>query len=328
MRVVVTGGSGVVGSALIKMLVADGHYVGALARSTEAAERVSELGAYAIEGDVTDFDPAVLTGAEVVYHVAGVNELCPDDPDEMARVNIEGTRNVVRAAHATGVRRLVHTSSVAVLGSRRGVLTNESSIHSGRFVSRYAATKWGAEKVAFSESGPCEVVAVNPASVQGPGRATGTGKIILDLAAGKLPVLVDATISIVDIEDCARGHILAAERGQPGERYVLSGFTMTIQEALVLLERLTGRPTGTRVVPAGAFRSMMPLVGSAADRFGFSLGGQELCREMLDNLLIHHAYDGSRATRELGLEYRSAEQTLRSLLDWAQSNGQYQPLVT
>lgn len=327
MRVLVTGGSGVVGSALVRMLIADGAYVSALARSDTAAAKLEDLGAHPVRGDVVTVDPDAFVGSDVVYHVAGINELCPDDPEHMSIVNIEGTRNVVRGCHASGVRRMVHTSSVAILGHRPPMVTDETLIHSGKFVSHYAATKWGAEKVAFSEVGPCEVVAVNPASVQGPGRATGTAKIILDLAAGKLPALVDTAISIVDIEDCARGHILAAERGTPGERYILSGFTVSIAEALALLERLTGRPTSTRLVSSKLLQPMAPAAGRAAERMGISLGGQPLCREMLDNMLMHHVYDGSKATRDLGLTYRSPEVTLQSLLDWAESEGHYAPVV-
>ena len=327
MRVLVTGGSGVVGSALVRMLIADGAYVSGLARSDDAANKLEALGAHPVRGDVVTVTSDAFVGSDVVYHVAGVNELCPDDPEQMSLVNIEGTRNVLRGCHTAGVRRMVHTSSVAVLGHRTGIATDETLIHTGKFVSHYAATKWGAEKVAFSESGPCEVVAVNPASVQGPGRATGTAKIILDLAAGKLPALVNTSISIVDIEDCARGHILAAEKGTPGERYILSGFAVTISEALELLERLTGRPTSTRLVSSKLLQPMAPAAGRAAERMGISLGGQPLCREMLDNMLMHHVYDGSRATRDLGLEYRSAEETLQSLLDWAESAGHYQPVI-
>jgi len=325
MSVFVTGGSGVVGSALLTRLVSKGYETFAMARSPEASSTVEQLGAKAIRGDILDFDETVLEGIDVVYHVAGVNELCPRDPDSMRLVNVEGTRNVVQAAHRAGVRRLVYTSSVAVLGHRAVGLTDESLIHSGRFVSHYAATKWEAEKVAFSEVGSCEVVAVNPASVQGPGRATGTAKIILDLAADKLPVLTDTSISIVDVNDCAQGHILAAERGVPGERYILSGFTVTIPEALALLTELTGRVSKTRLVPAWALRPLGPMVGLTARRFGFSLGGLELCREILDNLLIRHTYDGSKASRELGLEYRSAASTLGALLTWAESEGHYVP---
>ena len=148
---------------------------------------------------------------------------------------------------------------------------------------------------------------VNPSSVQGPGRASGTGKVILDLINGKLPAVVHTRFSIVDIEDCARGHLLAEERGAPGERYVLNGFTVTMDEAVAMLGEALGRPIRVRYAPGA-----LAMAGAAVVEAGAKARASKpkFCREMVRTMLHGHAYDGSRATRELGLEYTPARETV------------------
>lgn len=324
--VLVTGGSGVVGSALVRSLVAAGAEVGALARSAEAAAAVEGLGAIAIDGDVLSQDSVATAVAnrQFVFHVAGVNELCPKDPGRLWAVNVDGTRNVVRSADGAGVERVVVTSSVTALGNPAGRPAVESDQPVGRFSSKYAESKWAGEKIALAEAGKAKVVVVNPASVQGPGRATGTGKIILDLAAGRLPALVDATVSIVDIDDCAAGHLAACRLGSPGQRYILSGFTISIRQAVELLEGLIGERLGIRFVPASLARVLGPLLAPISR----VVGGPPLCREAVRTMTASHSYDGSRAERELGIAYRTPEETIRRFLAWANDTGMIdRPLV-
>lgn len=317
--VLVTGGSGVVGSAVVRSLVAAGAEVGALARSAEAAAAVENLGAIAMDGDVLSADSVAkaVANRKFVLHVAGVNELCPRDPRRLWAVNVDGTRNVVRAAGAAGVERVVITSSVTAVGNPAGRPAVESDEPVGSFSSKYAESKWAGEKVAFAEAGSTDVVVVNPASVQGPGRSTGTGKIILDLAAGRLPALVDATVSIVDIDDCAAGHLAACRVGSPGQRYILSGFTISIRQAVELLEGLIGERLGIRFVPATIARVVGPLLAPISR----AVGGPPLCREAIRTMTASHSYDGSRAERELGIVYRNPEETMRRFLAWANEAG-------
>ncbi len=206
-------------------------------------------------------------GADLVFHVAGVNKMCVPDPTEMYRVNVEGTRNVLKAAAAAGVRRVVYTSSAATIGEPEGAVGNEETPHRGHFHSHYERSKYEAEQVALARGSGVDVVVVNPSSVQGPGRATGTGKILLDLVAGRLSTVVDTRISIVDIDDCARGHVLAAASGVAGQRYVLNSFSMTIQEAVGLLGSVIDRPLRVRYLPAP-----VALAGGYRYRGGFSIG--------------------------------------------------------
>ncbi len=317
MKTFVTGGSGVVGRAVIQHLVAEGFEVVALARSPEAAETVSALGADAASGDLDDFGKLVesMRGAELVFHIAGLNALCLRDPTPLYRVNVDGTRTVLRAAAAARVRRVVHTSSAVTIGEPRGTFATEDTPHRGWFLSHYEHSKFDAEQVALGERLGVEVVAVNPSSVQGPGRATGTGRLFLAALQGKLPFVPNTRFSIVDIDDCARGHLLAATHGTPGQRYLLSGFTVTTREAFRLLETAASLPVKARRLP----KPLLKMAGRAGDLLP---GAQRpFCTEMARVIGFGHAYDGSRAVRELGLTYRPAEATIRRTVDWFRSEG-------
>jgi dihydroflavonol-4-reductase len=318
-EVLVTGGSGVVGGAVLRHLVAAGHRVRGLSRSTPSDGVIVGLGAQPVRGDILDREAvrSAVEGVEIVFHVAGVNEMCSPDPARMIRANVEGSLAVVAAARDAGVARVVYTSSAAALGEEAGTVGSETSPHRGWYLSDYERSKHLAEQAVMAETG-IEVVAVNPSSVQGPGRATGTGKLILDLARGSLPALVDTRISIVDIDDCARGHLLAAVHGRPGERYVLNSFTVGIREAVTLLEETLGRPVRVRFLP-GPVAAM----GAALVEAAFRLGRRRppLCREMVRTIRHGHAYDGSKAAGELGLEYTSARALLGKLVAWFESEG-------
>jgi dihydroflavonol-4-reductase len=318
--VVVTGGSGVVGTAIVRHLVAAGETPRCLSRTKASDAMLREMGAIPVRGDIVD--PASLRaafdGAELVYHAAGVNTMCPVDPEPMLRVNVDGSRNVVAVAEASGVRRVVYTSSAAAIGESAGEIGTETSAHRGWYLSHYEQSKHLAERAVFDAAERVELVAVNPSSVQGPGRATGTGALILALLRGRLPALIDTTLSIVDIDDCARGHLLAAEYGNPGERYLLNSFTMTMRESVSLLEDAVGHPLAVRWVPGWvASVAVLPVEAFARVR------GMEpsFCREMVRTLRHGHSYDGSKAANELGVAYTSAPVLLARLIDWFSAEG-------
>lgn len=324
MKVAVTGGSGVVGGALVRHLIDAGHDVSALARSPTATERVASMGAIPVQGDVLDATSlmSLVRGAEVVFHVAGVNDMCTRDPELMWRVNVEGTRAVMTACRSEGVGRLVHTSSAVTVGEANGVVADENTVHRGFFLSEYERSKHAAERVLLNEADGLDVVSVNPSSVQGPGRATGTGRIFLAAANGRLPLLFDTWVSLVDIDDCARGHLLAAERGVTGERYLLSGATLSMKEAVRLLSRATGRRLAPRYVTPVAVKAV-----AAAVEWGYQLARRQppFCREAARVMVHGHRYDGSMAARELGLVYTPIEVTIRRSLDWFEDRGLLNP---
>lgn len=320
MKTAVTGGSGVVGAAVIRHLVEAGHEVNALVRSDKAAVKLRATGATPVVGDVLEPESLapLLLGCDWVFHVAGVNELCSLDPRHMWEVNVEGTRNVVASCRAATVGRLIHTSSAVTIGEESGVVATEETPHRGYYLSDYERSKTEAERVVFAEAGALDVISVNPSSVQGPGRATGTGGMVLRAARGKMRYVVDTTISLVDIDDCARGHLAAAEKGVPGERYLLSGATVTMAEAIEMLSEATGRELRPRYLPTGlAVALSIPL------ELAYRLAGRlpPVCREAVRVISHGHRYDGSRATRELGVEYTPLVETIRRTIDWFRAEG-------
>ncbi|MGZ8611333.1 MAG: NAD-dependent epimerase/dehydratase family protein [Actinomycetota bacterium] len=325
-RVLVTGGSGFVGGALLEGLVADGRDVAALVRSDAAATAVAAAGASPVQGDVLNeasLEPAI-RGRGTVFHVAGVNAMCLRDPRPMYRTNVDGASNVVRAAAAAGATRVVVTSSAAAIGERRGTVGREDSPHRGSFLSHYERSKHLGERAALSRGRELgiDVVCVCPSSVQGPGRTGGSARLLLDVVNGRLPALVDATISIVDVADCTAGHLLAASRGAPGERYLVSGATVSMRDAVGLLRRLWGRPRRVRWIPgfvAGAGGAGAEAAARLLRRDGL------VCRESVRTLLHGHRYDGSRAARELGLRYTPLEETLERTLTWYAARGLVPP---
>lgn len=320
MRVAVTGGSGVVGAAVVRHLISAGHDVRALARSPESSVKLDQLGASVVHGDVLDPDAVerLVKGCDRVFHVAGVNELCSREPARMWKVNVDAAVGVLEASARSGVSRFVHTSSAVTVGEEQGTVGSEGSKHRGYFLSEYERSKTVAERLVFDSRHDIEVVMVNPSSVQGPGRSTGTGALLVAAARGDLAVFVDTTVSLVDIDDCARGHLLAADHGRPGERYILSGAVVGIREALRMLDREQARTRRPWFIKPTALMAAAPIV----DVVRRGLGKQSpLCAESARVLLHGHTYDGSKAGRDLGLEYTPLQETLSRTLDWFRAEG-------
>ena len=313
MTVLVTGGTGVVGTPVVRYLVESGREVRGLARSEASATMLADMGAAPVRGDICSPDSLVkaVAGCDVVYHVAGLVSFCPQFPDRLYQVNVEGTRNVVRAARRAGVRRLVHTSSVVAVGEKPGTVGSESTPHRGYYLSHYGRSKHQAEMAAFAEAGDMEVVVVNPSSVQGGGRATGSGGLLLQAVNGRFKYLVDTPISIVDTDDCAQGHLAAEQRGLAGQRYILSGFTLSLRQAVALMSDLTRRRYRIRFIPRG----LLAPAGLVADTVGQYVDSVPFCRETVHLMRYGASYDGSRARWELGLEYRSPRETFTRALE-------------
>ena len=257
---------------------------------------------------------------QLAFNLAGVNSLCVTDPRPMEQANVDGAVAAVRAAARAGVPRLVHTSSAATIGEEPGTIGNEWTAHRGWYLSTYERTKTEGERAALlaaHEVGQ-DLVLVNPSSVQGPGRAGGTGRFLLLFLDGRLKVFVNTWVSMVDIQDAIEGHLLAAERGQAGERYLLSGIRLSITDALALAADVAGVERRPRLLP----RAVATVAGAAVEQ-AFKLRGRKppVCREMVRTLLHGHRYDGSRAERELGLVYTPARDTIRRTVDWAKAEG-------
>ena len=321
-KVFLTGGSGFIGGALTAALRERGDEVVALARSAEAAGKVTASGAEPVRGDVLDRSSldAAIVGCDLVYHVAGVNSHCPKDPARLTRVNVDGSENVVRAAAAAGVARVVLTSSAASIGEAEGTVGTETSPHRGSYLSVYDRSKHDGERAAFAAGAEAgvEVVALNPSSVQGPPRAGGNGALIIAYLNGRLRAFVDTAVSIVDVQDVVQAQLLAAAHGRPGERYILNGTTLLSPQALAIVSRLAGVDHRVMMIPPPVARGLTTVLDAA---MGVRGKVSPLCRARVDTILHGHRYDGSRATRELGLEYTPVEETFRRTIEWAVREG-------
>ncbi len=320
--VFLTGGSGFVGGALLRRLVADGRDVRALARSPEATRAVESSGGQPVLGDILDEDVLSqgMSGCETVFHVAGVNVMCVRDSERMFLTNVDGSGSVVRAAARAGVPRIVYTSSAATVGEPQGVVGTEETPHRGSFLSEYEYSKYLAEQRVFSLAADLgvEAVSVNPSSVQGPGRTEGSARLLIDLLDARVPAIVDTHVSIVDVDDCTEGHMVAELRGRPGERYLLNGATLTTRHALDLVRSTAGRPKHVVHIPRIGALAAGTVTGLAARLVRRDL---PFCSELARTLLHGHRYDGSRATRELGLTYRPIEDTIARTLAWYAEHG-------
>jgi dihydroflavonol-4-reductase len=238
----------------------------------------------------------------------------------MERMNVEGAAAAVRAAARAGITRLVHTSSAATIGEPPGTVGSEHTAHRGWYLSTYERTKTEGERAALAAAREVgqDLVLVNPSSVQGPGRAGGTGRFMLAFLDGRLKVFVPTVVSLVDIDDCVTGHLLACERGAAGERYLLNGMTLPIDRALALAAEVAGVQARPRLVP----RRVATVAASLLERsFRLARRRPPVCREMVRTLLHGHRYDGSRAERDLGLRYTEPRETIRKTVAWARAEG-------
>lgn len=304
---------------LTAALVERGDEVRALVRGPSDILRLPQPPPEPVEVSLDDEASLVraLRGCELVYHLAGVNTLCPADPLELYRVNVAGTSRLLRAAARAGVRRVVVTSSAVTLGhcGRRPV----SEVEPGRLgPSHYARSKAAGERAALAASG-VEVVAVNPSSVQGPGRRSGSARLLLAYLNGALPVIVNTTLGWCYTGDCVQGHLAAAEHGVPGARYVLNSGNITTADLLARLGEAAGLTQRPRRVPGGVLVATATAAAKIPGLASMPLGG--MCWDALRTLARSHVYDGSRAQRELGLVYTPLETALRETLAWYDREG-------
>ncbi len=292
-----------------------------LARSDAAAAAIVRNGGTPILGDLSDNEAlrSGMSGCDVVYHLAGVNTMCPGDPGLMYRVNVDLVRSVVRAAADSGVQKVVLTSSAATIGEPMGVVADEGTPHTGRFLSHYARSKYLGERAFFEEAERrrIEAVAVNPSSVQGPGRADGSALLLRYVLGVGRPIVFDVTLSIVDIDDAARAHLAAAIRGRHGARYLVSGASVGIRQAVASLAEAGCRAIDPIVLPPWAGVAAYPIAAAA----GLIGGDRPICVEMLRTLLHGHRFDASLSISELGMAYTPLDETFERTVEWLVDEG-------
>ncbi|MFQ5881517.1 MAG: NAD-dependent epimerase/dehydratase family protein [Candidatus Methylomirabilales bacterium] len=316
MATFLTGATGFIGGAILDRLLREGRRVLTLVRQEEAARQMAAKGAHPVLGDL--LSPATyheaLRGCDLLYHAAGLNTFCLNDPSPLYRVNIEGTRALLQAAGEAGVKRIVYTSSALTIGEPRGHVAQEEMPHRGYFLSHYERAKYEAEQVALALARQgLPVVILNPCSVQGPGRLHGTARIFLDYLNGRLPFFFGHCFSFLYIEDCVEAHLKAAERGRAGERYLLSGAVVTTRELLQTMEELTGvhrRPW--QVGPGTALA-----LGAGMEWSGRLRGRRpSFCRELARTILHGGRYDSTRAERELQISFTPFREMVARTVAW------------
>ena len=258
MRYALTGATGFVGGELTRQLVEAGHDVVALARIPGRAPALTDLGVELVEGDL-DSDAALdrlLDGADGLFHVAGWYRLGDRDRSAGQRVNIEGTHNVLAAADRAGTPKVVHTSTLAVNSDTGGALRDETHRHTGAHLTEYDRTKAQAHDIAHEVAARgLSVVTVMPGAVYGPGDTSQVGHLLQQVVAGKRPQVPSGggTLMWAHVGDVARGHVLAMERGESGEDYMLAGDPATLAVLLELAADIAGTK-GPRLVPARVIR--------------------------------------------------------------------------
>ena len=321
----VTGATGFVGSHVARVLAEQGADLRLLVRSGSDPKNIEGLKADRVVGDLCD--PATLekgmAGCDVVFHVAADYRLWVRDPERMYRANVEGTRAILKAALQNGVRRVVYTSSVATVGfTSNGHPVDESSpVSLENMIGPYKRSKFLAEEVAM-EAGHSgmDVVVVNPSTPVGERdiKPTPTGRIILDFLKKKFPAYVDTGLNLVDVAECAHGHVAALEKGKSGERYILGGENLTLKQILDKLAAITGLPSPKVRVPY-----VVALATGVVDEI---LTGRILKREpraTIDAVRMGRKkmfVSSSKAARELGWKIVPVDNALRCAVEWFRAN--------
>lgn len=320
MTVLVTGGTGFVGGAVVRALVTAGQQVRVLARPTSQTGQLAALGVEIVRGDVLDAASveAALQSCDTLYHAAAIYDYWVPDKALLLRTEVEGTRNTLEAAKKAGLQKIVYTSTAVAIGERQGEVATETTPHRGYHLTSYERAKYEAEQLVLSyvEQG-LPVVLVNPAGVYGPGDLKPTGRGIIDVLNGKIPMLFPGVLAVVYIDDAATGHLLAAEKGRIGERYLLCERNVTLEEWFDQICRLAGvkRPSFGPVWGARA----LAFAGELASKF---TGKAPLLSKDTLSITVHGLRaDGSRAAKDLGLVYTPLEEGLPKTLAWYWEHG-------
>lgn len=321
----VTGGTGFVGAHLVRALVAKEREVRCLARASSRRENLAGLPVEVALGDLTD--PASLrsacAGIDTLYHCAADYRLYAKDPGELHRSNVEGTHNILAAAADAGVGKIVYTSSVGALAlGAHGTPADETTpCRREDVVGNYKKSKYDAERVAeeWAARG-LPVVIVNPSTPVGEldVKPTPTGKMIVDFLNRKMPAYVETGMNLIDVRDVAEGHLLAAERGRVGEKYILGNRDMRLIEIFEALSRITGIPA-----PRVRLPHWIPMAAAACDTFAARLLDREPRVSLESVKMSRHLmfFSPAKAVRELDLPQSPVEDALARAVAWFRANG-------
>jgi len=324
-RAFVTGGTGFVGAHVVRALLERGVDVTCLVRKTSPPLALDGLPVRRAVGDLTDLDSLrrAIEGADTVFHCAADYRLWVDDPETMYAANVEGTRNVMRAADERAVERVVHTSSVGALGlDPDGLPADETApVTIDDMQVPYKRSKFLAERVAQEWAGRgLPVVIVNPSTPVGEldVKPTATGRMIVDYLEGRMSAYIETGLNLIDVRDVAAGHLLAAERGRVGEKYILGHRDLSLKQIFDMLATITAIPAPRLKLP-----HWIPLMAATLDTSIARLRGRPP-RLALDAVKLsrHHMYfDATKAVSELGLPQSPIEPALDRAVRWFREHG-------
>ena len=322
--ILVTGASGFVGSAVARALIARGDDVRVLMRESSPRRNIEGIDCRVVVGDMRDVQAMTraMDGVRYVFHVAADYRLWARDPDEIVRNNLEGARAVMDAARDVGVERIVYTSSVAALKPVGGTAVDETSRHDEQSViGAYKKSKLIAERLVERMAGEgVPVVIVSPSTPIGPRdiKPTPTGRIIVQAASGGMPAFVDTGLNLVHVDDVAKGHLLALEKGRIGENYILGGEDVRLKDLLGIIAPLVGRKPPRVQLPRA------PLYPLAVGAEAFArLSGKEpfLTLDALKMAKHHMYFSSAKAERELGFTTRPFQRAIEDALNWFRQAG-------
>ncbi len=324
-KIFVTGATGFIGASLARELLENDCEVRALVRPGSDRRNLAGLDIEFWEGDLLDKDSLAngLAGCDTLFHAAADYRLWTRDPASMYAVNVEGTRSILQAALKKNLSRVVYTSSVGTLGNPGDGTpgTEKTPVTFADMVGHYKKSKFLAEQVAESFIGQgLPLVIVNPSTPVGALdiKPTPTGKIIVDFLNRKMPAYLDTGLNLIDVQDCAKGHVLAALHGRIGEKYILGNENLTLKYIFTLLEEISGLPAPGVKLP------YIPILLAAYINEGISkitrkeplipLAGVQMAGKLM-------FFDSSKAIRELGLPQHPVKLALKNAVDWFRAEG-------
>lgn len=325
MKTFVTGSTGFIGASIVRELLGYGREVRVLVRSGSDTSNLTGLDVELWKGDLLNGESLKkgLKGCDVLYHAAADYRLWARDQEEMYRINVGGTEAILEAALENGLTKVVYTSSVGTLGNPGNGIpgTEETPVTLADMAGPYKKSKFLAERVAEKYvSKGLPLVIVNPSTPVGPGdiKPTPTGKIIVDFLKRKMPAYLDTGLNIIAVEDCARGHVLAEQKGLVGRKYILGNTNLTLRNIFGLLEEITGLSAPRVRLP------YMPILVAAYINEGLSritgkeplipLAGVQMAAKFM-------YFDASRSVHELGLPQTPVKEALVRAVDWFKNNG-------
>lgn len=325
MKTFVTGATGFIGASIVRELLKDDRDVRVLARPSANLANLKGLDVEIWRGDILEGDGLRrgLKGCDVLYHAAADYRLWTRNPEEMYRTNVGGTVAVLEAALENSLSRVVYTSSVGTLGHLQDGEpgTEDTKVSLSDMAGPYKKSKYLAEREAekFVARG-LPLVIVNPSTPVGPGdiKPTPTGKIIVDFLKRKMPAYLDTGLNLIAVEECARGHILAEQKGCPGRKYILGNANISLCGLFKMLQEITGIPAPKVRLP------YTPVLMAAWMNEGFSrLTGREPLIPLAGvQMAAHHMYfDSGRAVQELGLPQSPVKEALARAVEWFRTNG-------